>query len=552
MRHESELQSATDTALGDLTRAGDTDAFAELWRRHVVVGQFVARQFATIADPDDIVSEAYTRVLRVMQSGGGPREGFRSYLYSTIRNVALDWRQRAPSVSLDNVAELVDEESDPEHLVLERSLTTRAFRTLPQRWQTVLWYMDVEGMVPAEVGPLMGLTPNSTSVLASRRREGFKQAWLQAHVNDGAVPDGCRWTTERMGRYAKGTLTPRARARFNGHLKTCDRCTELLAEIGELQGRLAVLLLPLGLGGAVGAGLLSPTPDARADAAPTTNVASMRGRIGRVALVSGLVAAAALGLGAVASAQPWQWVPTPPPVVVAEDEPTEPPATPSASPSKPRTPTPTPSPTPTPIPTAPPAPAPPVVVVPPTPADTVALAPVLDALPTVPELYLPDIAGTAEPGATVTLRDELGAVLGTVTAGPDGRWSFPLPDPGRDGSAVSAMQTDVAGNTSPWTPDSTPLDFDRPQIPSPTPGSTVPSTSGSTIVSIELAGHEGMTVQVYVDGVSTGNIHTLEAGPIVRVTEPLADGAHTVGVRYFDPVTGRAGAVHTVGFAVVP
>src|SRR5436190_1737130 len=84
---------------------------------------------------------------------------------------------------------------------------SRACRSLPQRGQAVLWDLDVEGMAPAETSVLLGLTPNATSALAVRAREGLKNAWLQAHLNDKDVPEECRWTTERMGQYVRGTLT---------------------------------------------------------------------------------------------------------------------------------------------------------------------------------------------------------------------------------------------------------------------------------------------------------------------------------------------------------
>jgi hypothetical protein len=127
---------------------------------------------------------------------------------------------------------------------------------------------------------------------------------------------------------------------------------------------------------------------------------------------------------------------------------------------------------------------------------------------------------------------------------------MPLPDPGRDGATLTAVQTDPAGNTSAASTPSVSLSFDRPGIPSPTPSSTIPSTSGSTVVQIELAGHAGMQVEVFVDGVSTGNLHTLETAPIVRVTVPLADGPHTVGVRYVDSASGMTGSLYTVPFTI--
>lgn len=657
-RKQPELHDQGDSALAALARSGNTEAYGILWRRHAAAGGAAARQFASIADPDDLVSEAFARILGALQRGGGPNEAFRPYLYRTIRNVALDWRDKTGAVSLEVTPELEDVDSDPEIVTLERSVTARAFRSLPERWQAVLWYLEVEGMDPAEIAPLLQLSSNAVSALALRAREGLKKAWLQAHVNDNAVPEGCRWTTERMGQYARGGLSPRGRSRFAEHLESCDRCPILLAEVEQLSGSLASVLIPVSLGGAAGAGLLSQrrsaqTNQAAGSASGTGSALAARGMsLPRAALVggAGILAAAVIATGAFAVTTSWRADPT---TVATEGSPQ---SVPTVDPTPDRWPTPASTPTPTspspsvpeqprePDPPAPPdappvtppvtppditAPGVPVLVAPadgmltnnPRPGfggsgepgarvdvrrtdastgeivtvasavvdsaggwaavpadplpdgqidlvisqvdaagnrsvadqrsivvDTIALAPQLDALPAQPMILLPDITGSAEAGAQVSLRDDLGTLLGTVVAGTDGRWTISLPDPTRDGSTVSAAQTDPAGNVSPWSDASSPLSFDRPSIPSPASGSTVPSTGGSTVVQIELAGHEGMQVEVFVDGVGTGNRHTLQSTPIVRVTAPLSDGSHTIGVRYVDG-TG-VGSVNTIDFVI--
>ena len=97
-----------------------------------------------------------------------------------------------------------------------------------------------------------------------------------------------------------------------------------------------------------------------------------------------------------------------------------------------------------------------------------------------------------------------------------------------------------------------PLTLLRPEVVAPADGAVIASTGGATSVAASFDGIEGRRVEVLVDGVSTGNIHTLEADPIVRVTAPLGDGVHTIAVRYIDPDTGRVGALTTVAFTIAP
>lgn len=628
----------SDSELAALARAGETDAFGELWQRHAAAGTAAARQFGSIADPDDIVSEAYLRILRSLQRGGGPHEAFRPYLYRTIRNIAMDWRTGQPAVPLDDAPELESAERDPEITVLENVVTARAFRQIPERWQAVLWYLDVEGMAPAEAAPLLGLSPNATSALAVRAREGFKKTWLQAHVSDKSVPAECRWTTDRMANYVRGTLTSRSRARFDRHLETCVRCSILVAEIEDLSGHLAGLLLPIMLGGPAAAGIAAQlAQQGGGTAAPTISASAPRRAV--LATAAGVLALALVTTGAVAVTTSWNAPTAPASIDVAP-----PSASPSPSNTDPVDPESTPSPaSEPPAPPAPPVPsAPPATPLPPrdtaapsapaaalpadgeltnlsqptfsgtgepgarvevhglnpvtvllattvgadghwsaTPSrplpdgahelllsqvdaagnrsaittrtitvDTIALAPVIDPLPVSPMYFLPQVTGSAEAGATVTLRDTSGGEIATVTAGSDGRWAIPLPDPLVDDRALTATQKDLAGNSSAASVSSDPLSFYRPSIPSPAADAVLPSTDGSTVVTVELSGQEGYQVQVFIDGAGTGNLHTLEAGPISRVTPPLADGAHTIGVRYFDAATGTPGSMYTIDIVI--
>jgi hypothetical protein len=77
--------------------------------------------------------------------------------------------------------------ADPAAADLERTMIARAFASLPQRWQAVLWHTEIEGARPAEVATLLGLTANGVAALACRAREGLRQACGAARRHD-AVP----------------------------------------------------------------------------------------------------------------------------------------------------------------------------------------------------------------------------------------------------------------------------------------------------------------------------------------------------------------------------
>lgn len=232
------------------TRSGDSAAFGELWRRHYRSGITVARSVTTSLDADDLVQEAYAKIYQSILKGGGPTGSFRAYLFTSIRNTAAGWGRARRESTIDEL-ETVEDPSTNEQATsdaLDRSITAQAFRSLPTRWQEVLWYSEIEQMKPAEIGPLLGMKATAVAQLAFRAREGLREAWIQAHLR--SVEDGsdCQWTIERLGAYARDNLGPRDKGKIDRHLADCARCTIVASEAKEVSNRLALVLLPLTIG----------------------------------------------------------------------------------------------------------------------------------------------------------------------------------------------------------------------------------------------------------------------------------------------------------------
>src|SRR5690606_3901578 len=136
MAHASN-PAMSDEELISATREGNTDAYAELWKRHSAAALRAARQFTSVAAADDLVAEAYLRILVVLQDGRGPTGAFRPYLFVTIRNLAIQVSRAPRTDTVEDFDQLVDSTttSDPSIAALDRSLTVRAYRSLPESWQ---------------------------------------------------------------------------------------------------------------------------------------------------------------------------------------------------------------------------------------------------------------------------------------------------------------------------------------------------------------------------------------------------------------------------------
>lgn len=241
----------------------------------------------------------YQRVL----AGGGPTGAFRPYLYTTIRNLASTWGAQSKDVQVDLIEDFEDDRipDDPAAWALDRTLTARAFRTLPDRWQTVLWYTEVEGMDPHEVAPLMGMTANGVAALSYRAREGLRKAWLQAHISDATASGDCQWTMSKMGEHARDGLSQRDAMRMTDHLEGCAKCSIVADEVDEVGSHLAMVMIPLLLGGVVGGTVLSALSAPATASAAEMAIPAMPQTIeaiGQGAVVGGSAIAGALTLGA--------------------------------------------------------------------------------------------------------------------------------------------------------------------------------------------------------------------------------------------------------------
>jgi len=419
----------SDAELIARVRSGDLEAYGELFARHHHAAERMARQLVPAADADDLAGDAFAKVLDALRNGGGPDVSFRAYLLTTVRRVHVDRLRAGKKVQTTGEIESYEREpesfDDPTVTGFESGAAAKAFASLPERWQAVLWHTEVEGEKPAAVAPLLGLTANGVSALAYRAREGLRQAYLQQHLADVAG-DRCRWTTERLGAYVRGGLTKRENKSVREHLDDCVKCTAVYLELVEVNSALPALLAPALLGTA-GLGYLAASGTKvggvsllagwwkKASQSSTQTVLGAgaaavvvtTGIIGAVALWGSDPEPPATAIGGQAS-EPT--APTAPPVVPPTSEPpgVKPPTTAPTRPTQPTT-TPTIGPTiaPTTAPTGPPTTAP-------TTAPTSGSTTAPTSAPTTTPTSRPD---TPPPTPTTPVHDEGLLTISAISGG---------------------------------------------------------------------------------------------------------------------------------------
>ncbi|QNP71816.1 sigma-70 family RNA polymerase sigma factor [Streptomyces roseirectus] len=395
-----ELPPADAELIGSM-RAGDDSAYEELYRRHADAVRRYARTCCRDGHTaDDLTAEVFARMLQAVRGGSGPEHAVRAYLLTSVRRVAAQWIQSAKREQLvDDFAVFAaqaagrSEGGDDDTLELgadvramheaEQSMAMQAFRSLPERWQAVLWHTEVEDESPSEVATLFGLDANGTRVLASRAREGLKQAYLQAHVSATLTSDEeCSQYADQLGTYARKRLRTRAERGLRKHLEECAKCRLAALQIEEVASGIpavvpvavigwfgaagyakAAALIAGGVGaGAAGVGGAAAAANGGASSGGAAASEGLGAPV-KAGIAAGVVAvaAAAVALALVGndSAEKTPAAPAPSSAPVVREEVTPTPS-PSPSPSEePEVvvpvvePTPTPTPTPTPVPVKP-------------------------------------------------------------------------------------------------------------------------------------------------------------------------------------------------------
>jgi len=239
----------SDAELLDQARNGDEAAFTELYVRHQPAALRLASTYRRLGDPEDLVNEAFERVLAAVRRGGGPTDAFRAYLFVTLRRLAAEQAERPANQPLDNVPEpVVAEAAEPEMARADRDIMNDAFESLPDRWQTVLWHTAVEGRAPRELASVLGVSANAAAALAYRAREKLRQAYLQAHLLASPHPE-CEPHRSRLGAYVRGGLSRRDQAATKRHVDRCQSCQALVVELTDVNRVLVRSLLPFFLVG---------------------------------------------------------------------------------------------------------------------------------------------------------------------------------------------------------------------------------------------------------------------------------------------------------------
>ena len=132
-----------------------------------VLRAWLRSRFPSLTDPDDLVQEAFARV--VQARAHAPVASAKAFLFTTARNLALDQVLRQNVVGLEaltetdalSVYEDVPGVSETVGHRQELELLTQAIQSLPERCRQVLTLRKIYGLSQKEIAAQLGISEHT-------------------------------------------------------------------------------------------------------------------------------------------------------------------------------------------------------------------------------------------------------------------------------------------------------------------------------------------------------------------------------------------------------
>jgi RNA polymerase sigma-70 factor (ECF subfamily) len=164
-----------DSDLVDLAKAGDKDAFGELYERYVEkIYNYIYYRTGNHHDAEDISARVFFRAMSHIETYTERGVPFQAWLYRIAHNLVANWHRdkgRRKIIPLDEFiatslkSESPDKQAEENE---ERETLLTAIRRLPEERQQLLVLKFVEHLSNSEIGDIMGRTEGAVKSLYHR------------------------------------------------------------------------------------------------------------------------------------------------------------------------------------------------------------------------------------------------------------------------------------------------------------------------------------------------------------------------------------------------
>jgi len=173
--HTDDLRLAAGCA------AGDSDAFAEIYRRYGERMKSIAfNHLGNIADAEDAVQETFIKLHRAAKSFTG-EAAFTTWLYRILVNTCLDLlrrrRRRIQEAPIDDAvagSRAATSIDDAKRMTLRKLLSA-----LPAQRRSVFVLFEIEGLSHAEIAEILDISEGNSKWILFATKKQLQEAWRQ-------------------------------------------------------------------------------------------------------------------------------------------------------------------------------------------------------------------------------------------------------------------------------------------------------------------------------------------------------------------------------------
>lgn len=236
------IENLRDDQLLCAVRAGDTEAFSQLYVRYARAAQHAATQLVDSHEcSEDLAAETFTVLLEQLLAGNGPRLRFWPDLLTQLRTTVCRTAPSADSRFADQEEILdgclSDAQLDSIRREREYGLVLEAFASLSMRSRNLLRRLQIRGMSVEAVAASLRTDTNLVARAAATATEALRVAYLQAHVPPPVSP-ACAEPASRLAAWLCGHLAQQPRQQVSRHVAQCSACAHVTDELARLRRRM--------------------------------------------------------------------------------------------------------------------------------------------------------------------------------------------------------------------------------------------------------------------------------------------------------------------------
>jgi DNA-directed RNA polymerase specialized sigma24 family protein len=236
------IENLRDDQLVRAVRAGDTNAFGELYLRYARKAHDAAVHLVdSHEDSEDLTAEAFTALFEELLTGNGPVLRFWPDLLAQLRAAMLRTVPHidTPFAGREGVTGgcLSDAQLESARREREYTLVLDAFASLPARPRTLLLRLLVRGSSVEVVAAALRTDVDLVAQAASTATGALRVAYLQAHVPSSLSP-ACAEPASRLAAWLCGHLARQPREQVSRHVADCSFCRQATSELTDLRQRM--------------------------------------------------------------------------------------------------------------------------------------------------------------------------------------------------------------------------------------------------------------------------------------------------------------------------